>query len=291
LSLTISEYKYCHPNAQIRLERAAQKPDLAPKRSRLLPTTQKKHATRAATKDPISTETPEPALRSPIRRRFSTQEIDSTLHLASPLSPVTENNVLSLAPQSPPTLQPAIFPTSTIRTQADLPHPTRPATPTVPSIPHNSLTNTSQTPALAMSNTPKGISAIPAPTSNKAPSFNGEMSELLDFFELFEDLAQACGLTSADQCKLIVRYVEPSTKHFWVTLTGYESREFTVFKDSILEQYPGAEKGLHYFIRHLKRIVLNSAENDISTETELLQYYRQFRPVAHWLINNGTITP
>ncbi|KAG3229866.1 hypothetical protein P692DRAFT_20704802, partial [Suillus brevipes Sb2] len=132
---------------------------------------------------------------------------------------------------------------------------------------------------------------MPAPTSNKAPSFNGETSELLDFFELFEDLAQACGLTSAEQCKLIVRYVEPSTKHFWVTLTGYESRDFTVFKDSILEQYPGAEKGLRYSIRHLERIVLNSAENDISTETELLQYYRQFRPVAHWLINNGKITP
>ncbi|KAG2743496.1 hypothetical protein P692DRAFT_201723436 [Suillus brevipes Sb2] len=131
---------------------------------------------------------------------------------------------------------------------------------------------------------------MPAPTSNKAPSFNGETSELLDFFELFEDLAQACGLTDAEQCKLLVRYVDQATKCFWVTLGGYESKNFATLKASILEQYPGAEKGVHYTIRDLKRTVLGSADGDISTETELLQYYRQFCPITHWLIANGKIT-
>jgi hypothetical protein len=84
--------------------------------------------------------------------------------------------------------------------------------------------------------------------------------------------------------------VDQATKRFWVTLAGYESKNFATFKASILEQYPGAEKGVRYTIRDLERTVLSSGDGDISTETELLQYYRQFRPIAHWLVTNGKIT-
>ncbi|KAG2051663.1 hypothetical protein BDR06DRAFT_851857, partial [Suillus hirtellus] len=126
--------------------------------------------------------------------------------------------------------------------------------------------------------------------SSKAPTFNGETSELLEFFELFEDLASACGLSDTKKCKTIIHYVDIQTKHFWVTLTGYESKDFTVFKASILLQYSGAAKGLRYSIHDLERIMINNVDNDISTETELLQYYRQFRPVAHWLVTNNKIS-
>jgi hypothetical protein len=98
----------------------------------------------------------------------------------------------------------------------------------------------------------KGINAMPTPTSNRAPSFSGETSDLLDFFELFKDLALACGLTNVGKCKLLVRYVDQAMKWFWVTLASYESKNFITFKASILEQYPGAEKGVHYTIRDLE---------------------------------------
>ncbi|KAF9235362.1 hypothetical protein BU15DRAFT_64949 [Melanogaster broomeanus] len=106
-----------------------------------------------------------------------------------------------------------------------------------------------------MSNMNKGINAMPAPTSNKAPSFNGETSELLEFFEYFEDLSSACSLTDADKCKVIVRYVDKATKCFWITLAGYESHDYTAFKKSILAQYPGADKGIKYSRRELELVV------------------------------------
>ncbi|KAG0691653.1 hypothetical protein DFH29DRAFT_883985 [Suillus ampliporus] len=141
-----------------------------------------------------------------------------------------------------------------------------------------------------MSASSKGINAMPGPNSSKAPTFNGETSELLEFFELFEDLAASCSLSNADKCKMIVCYVDLPTKHFWVTLPGYESKDFGALQTSILAQYPGTEKGLWYMIRDLERIVLNHADSDISTETKLLQYYRQFRPVAVWLVTNKKIS-
>jgi len=131
---------------------------------------------------------------------------------------------------------------------------------------------------------------MPGAGSNKAPSFNRETSELLEFFELFEDLASACSLMDAEKCKTTVQYVDIQTKRFWVTLTGYESKDFMVFKANILEQYSGAAKGQRYSIQDLERVVISNVDNNISTETELLQYYRQFHPITHWLVSNNKIS-
>ncbi|KAG2055737.1 hypothetical protein BDR06DRAFT_1044422 [Suillus hirtellus] len=131
---------------------------------------------------------------------------------------------------------------------------------------------------------------MPGPGSSKAPSFSGETSELLEFLELFEDLAASCRLTDVDKCKMIVRYVNLETKRFWVTLTGYESKDFGVFKTNIIGQYPGAAKGVRYTIHDLKHVILNTAESDVSMETELVQYYRQFCPIAVWLVANSKIS-
>lgn len=131
---------------------------------------------------------------------------------------------------------------------------------------------------------------MPGPGSSKAPSFKGETADLLEFLELFEDLATSCALTDTEKCKMVVRYVDQDTKRFWVTLGGYASKDYAVLKTNILAQYPGASMGVHYTIRDLERIVLNTADSDISTETELLHYYRQFRPVAVWLEANSKIS-
>ncbi|KAG1907536.1 uncharacterized protein F5891DRAFT_974237 [Suillus fuscotomentosus] len=141
--------------------------------------------------------------------------------------------------------------------QTQPPIPTVPNTPVFSNTSASNVCNTTQLnvpsqPPLTMSNTLKGINAMPGANSSKAPTFNGETSELLEFFELFEDLALACGLLYAEKCKTIVRYIDIQTKHFWVTLTGYESKDFTIFKTSILSQYSGAAKGLRYSIRDLE---------------------------------------
>ncbi|KAG2348489.1 hypothetical protein BDR05DRAFT_995869 [Suillus weaverae] len=130
------------------------------------------------------------------------------------------------------------------------PQPTQNTSTTAPSTLPNPFAPRIPAPPIPskMSNASKGINAMPGTNSSKAPSFNGETSELLEFFELFEDLADACALTPAEKCKMIVQYVDIQTKRFWVTLTGYESRDFSVFKDSILAQYSGAAKGQRYTI-------------------------------------------
>lgn len=87
----------------------------------------------------------------------------------------------------------------------------------------------------------------------------------------------------------MVRYVNLENKRFWVTLAGFESKDFGVFKTNIIRRYPKAAKCARYTIRDLERVILNTAESDVSTETgsELVQCYRQFRPIAVWLVANS----
>jgi len=160
----------------------------------------------------------------------------------------------------------------------------------LPSLPVQTPPSSSN--SLTISNTNKGISAMPGPGSSRAPSFNGETADLLvlEFLKLFDDLAPLCALTNAHKCKMVVHYVDQDTKSFWVTLGGYVSKDYPTLKTNILAQYPGASMGVWYMIHDIEHIVLNTANSDISTETELLQYYRQFCPVAVWLEANLKIS-
>ncbi|KAG2743910.1 hypothetical protein P692DRAFT_201670603, partial [Suillus brevipes Sb2] len=79
-------------------------------------------------------------------------------------------------------------------------------------------------------------------------------------------------------------------KRFWVTLTGFERKDFSVFKTDTIRQYPGAAKGVRYTIHDLERVILNTAESDVPMEMELVQCYRQFRRIAVWLVANSKIS-
>ncbi|KAG1843077.1 hypothetical protein C8R48DRAFT_780814 [Suillus tomentosus] len=214
--------------------------------------------------------------------------VDATRNITSavPLTFIRQNNTFPPVQTQP--LIPTV-PNSPIPPVTFTPTIINP-TPAPSHLPSSHIASTKPSMKTVMSTSNKGITAMPGPGSNKAPSFNGETSELIDFFELFEDLATSCALTDEQKCKAIVRYTDVLTKHFWVTLTGYESKDFTIFKQSILAKYPHANQGTCYMIRDLERVVLNTADSDISTETELLQYYRQFRPIAVWLETNSKIS-
>ncbi|KAF8884180.1 hypothetical protein BD779DRAFT_1801800 [Infundibulicybe gibba] len=116
----------------------------------------------------------------------------------------------------------------------------------------------------------KGILAMPGMTSKEAPTFSGvETLELLEFFDYFEELADKFELTDSER---------------W-----FGAHDYKKFKASILDQYPGASKGIKYTVRDLGRLMKASRDDEITSETELLQYYRKFRPIAVWLVTNHKI--
>ncbi|KIM52198.1 hypothetical protein SCLCIDRAFT_32849 [Scleroderma citrinum Foug A] len=125
---------------------------------------------------------------------------------------------------------------------------------------------------------------MPGTGSKETPSFSGHAGDLLDFFTQFEDLANSCSLTSSQQCCAVLWYIDSATKWLWISLPKYNNADYDAFKARVLDEYPGAEKGMQFTYHNLERIVLAHVESDISTETELMEFSCQFRPVATWLL-------
>ncbi|KIM50246.1 hypothetical protein SCLCIDRAFT_145982 [Scleroderma citrinum Foug A] len=124
---------------------------------------------------------------------------------------------------------------------------------------------------------------MPGAGLKEAPSFSGCARDLLDFFTQFEDLSHSCSLTSSQQCCAVLWYIGSATKQLWISLPEYDNADYDAFKARVLNEYPGAEKGMQFTYRDLERIVLAHTESNISSKTELMEFSCQFRPVATWL--------
>lgn len=104
-----------------------------------------------------------------------------------------------------------------------------------------------------------------------------------EFLELFEEVADGCQLSNAEKVTAVVRYTEKKIKRFWMSLPGYEAKDWSALKTDIIGAYPGADKGVKYTRRHLEKITKANVSEEILSETDLLRYYQEFRPVAKWL--------
>ena len=151
-----------------------------------------------------------------------------------------------------------------------------------------SSSSKAKTPATTTSTT--GFRGMPGRTSKDAPSFSGRAKDLLDFFTQFEDLADSCGLTTAEKCRAVLRYVDSDTRELWASFPEFEASDYDVFKARIIDEYPGADRGAQYTYHDLENVVLRHVDHDISTETEFVEYSHKFRPVATWLVKNKKIS-
>ncbi|KAG2073698.1 hypothetical protein BDR04DRAFT_1151822 [Suillus decipiens] len=218
--------------------------------------------THTKTMQEISEEPSKPAIFDPETPMLPTKPIKnnlpSTMH-----PPIPQPDFLKplLAPSKPPK-QTTSSPTPAIQITVPSPSNIAPILQTL--IPPSTSSHTLPVPSthyihmttppfmLPMANASKEMPGMPGPGSNKAPSFNGKTSELIEFFKLFEDLASSRALMDEQKCKAIVQYTDTLTKRFWITLFGYESKDYMVFKQNILTKYPHANQGIHYMIRDLE---------------------------------------
>ncbi|KAG6834481.1 hypothetical protein H0H93_009410, partial [Arthromyces matolae] len=116
-----------------------------------------------------------------------------------------------------------------------------------------------------------GAGSMPVPGSKRAPYFNGkDPSELLDFFETFEDLAKEYSLSDAEKCKHVVKYGSKQVRRFWASLEAYKKEDWAKFKEAIMEEYPGAKKGERYTFYKLESIVEKQSTHRIKSDRDML---------------------
>ncbi|KAH9011150.1 hypothetical protein EDB85DRAFT_1146371 [Lactarius pseudohatsudake] len=135
-----------------------------------------------------------------------------------------------------------------------------------------------------------GPAAMPSPRSKFAPYYSGHADSFEDFLEEFEALAYDCALTDPQRVDVIIRYVDPSIREFWKSLNGYRSRDWPLFRQSLIDVF-GNPTPRHQIMRQkLHSHVQDSSRRRMDCEDDVLQYYRQFLCYSAPLVHAGHLS-
>ena len=99
-----------------------------------------------------------------------------------------------------------------------------------------------------------------------------------------------CNLTDEEKVKCIIKYTDSKMKSFWKSLRGFKEKDWGALKESILNAYPGMQKGEAHTHNELKTLMKHFSTKYISSETDLVKYYQLLRPVAQALVKNKRIS-
>ncbi|KAH9007841.1 hypothetical protein EDB84DRAFT_1599672 [Lactarius hengduanensis] len=121
-----------------------------------------------------------------------------------------------------------------------------------------------------------GPAAMPSPRSKFAPYYSGHANTFEDFLDEFEGRAYDCALTDPQRVDVIIRYVDPSLRDFWRSLSGYHSRDWPQLRQSLIDIF-GNPTPRHQIMRQkLHSCIQETSRTRMHCEDDVLRYYRQF---------------
>jgi hypothetical protein len=136
-----------------------------------------------------------------------------------------------------------------------------------------------------------GLAALPMPYTDRAPKqFTGNPDDIEDLLDRYDSLAIGAQLSDADKVKGFIQYADRRTKEFLRELDGYDAKDWDQFEKSIRVAYGKTDSKLKYTRVTLETLVAKNARNPVESEEDVMTFYRNFLPVANWLVKNGHIT-
>lgn len=131
---------------------------------------------------------------------------------------------------------------------------------------------------------------MPVRGAKTAPTFDGEPRNLLRYFEDLEDLCAAAGITTEEEkIWYALKYLTVEQEELWKTADGATGRVYLVFKRGVKALYPGADGDKRYTAADLDRIAQLARDKGVRTRGEEATYYREYSPVAAFLISKSKI--
>ncbi|KAH9052810.1 hypothetical protein EDB87DRAFT_1825954 [Lactarius vividus] len=131
---------------------------------------------------------------------------------------------------------------------------------------------------------------MPSPHSRFVPYYSGRANTFEDFLEEFESLAYDCALTDPQRVEVIIRYVNPSLRDFWRSLTGYHSCDWPQLRQSLINFFGSIIPRPQVMRQRLLGYVQDSSRTRMNSEDDVSQYYRQFLCLGKPLVHSGHLS-
>ncbi|KAH9080264.1 hypothetical protein EDB83DRAFT_2513179 [Lactarius deliciosus] len=135
-----------------------------------------------------------------------------------------------------------------------------------------------------------GPAAMPSPRSKFAPYYSGHADTFEDFLEEYEGLAYDCALTDPQRVDVIIRYVNPSLRDFWRSLSGYHSRDWPQLRQSLINIFGNPTPRHQIMKQKLRSYIQDSSRSRMLCEDDVLRYYRKFICFGIPLVHTGHLS-
>ncbi|KAH9002524.1 hypothetical protein EDB83DRAFT_2602367 [Lactarius deliciosus] len=135
-----------------------------------------------------------------------------------------------------------------------------------------------------------GPAAMPSPHSRFAPYYSGRANTFEDFLEEYEGLAYDCALTDPQRVDVIIRYVDPSLRDFWRSLSGYHSRDWPQLRQSLVNVFGSTTPRPQVMRQKLLKYVQVASRSRMFCEDDVLRFYRQFICFGLPLVHAGHLS-
>lgn len=131
---------------------------------------------------------------------------------------------------------------------------------------------------------------MPDPGKHSAPSFSGEPEYLVRFFNEVEFHAAKATLDDATKVMYACRYVKNRDDYrTWTRIAKIHADDWTTFKATVYEQYPGSQGNELANISELEQLI-NTYKNTITTTVQLGKYRRRFIDIFEILQDNDILS-
>ncbi|KAI9448727.1 hypothetical protein BJY52DRAFT_305352 [Lactarius psammicola] len=135
-----------------------------------------------------------------------------------------------------------------------------------------------------------GPEEMPSPHSEYAPYYSGCADTFEDFLDEFEGRAYDCELTDPQRVDAIIRYVDPSIQELCRTLSGFRPRDWSMFRQSLLDTFGRTTPRPQVMRQKLQSYVQDSSRTRMDSVDDVLQYYRDFLCLSAPIVHSGHLT-
>lgn len=85
-------------------------------------------------------------------------------------------------------------------------------------------------------------------------------------------------------------YVEPNDSELWELHTTGRREKWEIFKEAVIELYPGADGDRKYSVNDLQILVEDNAAVPVKNQNQFGEYYRTFLCISTFLKNKGRLS-
>ncbi|KAF9486938.1 hypothetical protein BDN71DRAFT_770621 [Pleurotus eryngii] len=130
---------------------------------------------------------------------------------------------------------------------------------------------------------------MPDPGQRHAPSFSGDPESLERFFDEVERYAVRASIDDAAKVVYARRYVTDTEYRTWSRLAKIHPNDWTAFKNTVYDEYPGSRPSEFGDLSQLEEIV-EEYRNQITTIAQLGKYRRRFTDIFEILQEADILT-